>query len=69
MDAILTPEEKAFIDSQSLQELLHRWRFSPLSGTEPLFQGDTGDYYKKVMFDKRDADPDAWTAASKRIGW
>lgn len=59
--------DKAWIDNATLSSLLHRWRFAPLG--DPMFQGATGEYYSKVMFGKRDADPAAWTAASKSVGW
>jgi len=59
---------KKWIDDSSYETLLDRWRFSP-SG-DPIFQGEMGDYYKKVMFEKRDALPPGEAAnCSKRIGW
>ena len=61
----MTLEQKAWIDGASYAELLKRWRFAP-SGDE-MFQGDTGEYYKRVMFAKRDA-CDA-VAVSKAVGW
>jgi len=65
----MTDAEKAEIDGQSYEQLLHRWRFAPL-GAE-LFQGEKGDYYySKVMFAKRDALPHKdQVAASKIVGW
>lgn len=63
----MTEEQKAWIDNASLFQLLRRWRFSD-SG-DPIFQGEIGEYYSKVMFAKRDADPAAWTATSKQVGW
>lgn len=39
-------------------------------GVDPFFQGDTDDYYAKVMKEKRDAlPPGEAVACSKRIGW
>lgn len=65
----MTKEQKEWIDNASLEDLLHKWRFTPLSANEPMFQGECGEYYKKVMFGKRDKNPEEWTRASKRIGW
>ena len=61
----MTPEEKTWIDNASLYDLLYRWRFAP-AGT---FVGDVGIYHAKVMFAKRDADPEEWTRVSKDVGW
>lgn len=64
----LTPEIKDRIDKMDYVAMLRAWRFSP-SG-DPLFQGEVGDYFKKVMLEKRDALPSgAHPAASKLIGW
>ena len=64
----LTPEVKDKIDQMDYVSMLRAWRFSP-SG-DILFQGAQGDYFKKVMIEKRDAfGPGEHTAASKFIGW
>lgn len=64
----LTPELKEQIDRMDYISMLRSWRFSP-SG-DPLLQGEVGDYFKKVMIEKRDAlGPGEHTAASKLIGW
>jgi hypothetical protein len=62
-----TEEMKAWIDGASLYELLRKWRFAKIG--DPFFQGEVGAYFSNVMFGKRDADPEAWTAASKAVGW
>lgn len=63
-----TEELKKQIDDMSYMELLRRWRFAP-SG-DSMFQGEVGDYYYKVMTEKRDAvGPEEHTATSKAIGW
>jgi len=63
----MTDEQKAWIDAASYQELLQRWRNAPVGA--PMFQGDTGDYYAKVMAEKKaKVGPDAAVAASKAIG-
>jgi len=64
----MTPDQKKWIDSASYEDLLRHWRNAP-SG-DPLFMDDTGDYYSKVMKEKRKQAGDAaHTAASKAIGW
>ena len=63
----MTTKQKSWIDNASLVELLRKWRHSPAGGE--MFQGETGEYYSKRMFGLRDADPAAWVAASKEVGW
>lgn len=63
----MTPEQKQWIDEADYESLLRLWRNAPTG--EPLFQGDTGQYYRTVMAKKRDADAGAAVAASKHIGW
>ena len=58
---------KNWIDNASYQQLLSKWRFSP-SG-DPFFEGEIGEYYSKVMAERKAADPGAAVAASKAIGW
>ena len=48
----MTNEQKKWIDNASYEELLERWRFAPVGVSNPLFQGDTGDYYSAVMKEK-----------------
>ena len=58
----------AWINTASLEELLRKWRFHPPGST--LFCGRVGAHYAKTMASRRDeAGPEAWTAASKRVGW
>ncbi len=63
----IRPDIKARIDAMTYEEMLRRNRFAP-SG-DPLFQGDVGKYFIKVMREKRAEDPGGAVAASKRIGW
>ncbi|KKL19441.1 hypothetical protein LCGC14_2465420 [marine sediment metagenome] len=68
----LTQEEvknmKAQIDSEDYESLLRRWRHAPVGS--PYFQGELGDYYAKVMEEKRRATPAGEQfRASKSIGW
>lgn len=64
-----TPEElemRRWIDRSDIQQLLSKWRFAK-SG-DPFFIGKVGAHFSEVMGKKRDADPEAYTAASKMIG-
>ena len=49
----MTAEQKKWIDSADYESLLRLWRRA--TAGHPMFQGDTGQYYSKVMFAKRDA--------------
>lgn len=60
-------EMKSWIDNASIHQLLSKWRNAPIG--DPFFKGEIGDYYNKVMTERRNANPVAWTAASKSIGW
>lgn len=64
----MTEAQKKWIDSSSYESLLRRWRNAP--GGDSFFQGETGEYYAKVMEAKR-AEVGGATAvrASKNIGW
>ena len=58
---------KNWIDSNSYETLLNKWRFAP-DGDEFL-QGEIGEYYSKVMFEKCDAlSDDERVKVSKRVG-
>jgi hypothetical protein len=63
----MTPEDKKWIDEASLYQLLDAWRNHPAGSS--LFQGDTGEYYAKVMTQKRSENGKEWVNASKTIGW
>jgi len=61
-------QRKKWIDNATYEELLSRWRFSPAGSA--WFQGEIGDYYQKVMKEKRKEVGDAGhVQASKKIGW
>lgn len=61
-------EMRAWIDNASYEQLLYKWRMA-LSG-DPFFMGDIGDYYSKVMSEKKNALSHAdQVATSKSIGW
>jgi hypothetical protein len=59
---------KAEIDNMSYYDLLKRWRHSPSS--DPIFQGESGKYYSKVMAEKEaELKPGEKAKISKSIGW
>jgi len=58
----MTPEQKEKIDSMSQYEMAYLWRFAQVG--EPLFQGDTGEYFTKVFQEKGGMTP----AISKSLG-
>ena len=61
-------EHKKWIDNASYEELLRKWRLAP-SG-EPMFQGQSGEYFSAVMRKRRKEIGDAaHVRASKNIGW
>ena len=61
----MTDEQKRWIDNASLHQLLDKWRFAPVG--EPMFQGEVGEYFSKVIAEKWSADPSGWTRASKTL--
>jgi len=64
----MTESQKKWIDDASYEDLLRKWRFAP-SG-DLFFQGDTGEYYSKVMKEKQSKlEPGEASSASKNIGW
>jgi hypothetical protein len=63
----LTPELKEEIDGKSYRQLLAKWRFAPVG--DPMFQGESGDYWGKRMAELKSADPNEAVAASKSLGW
>src|ERR1017187_5649081 len=64
----MTAEDKKWIDEATYEQLLSRWRNGPFG--DSMFQGETGEYYSKVMKERR-AQPggnDEHVRASKNIG-
>lgn len=59
---------KEKIDSMDYKAMLRAWRFAPPG--EPMFQGETGEYFVEVMGRRRQeiGDEEA-VRISKRIGW
>ena len=62
-----TTKMKAWIDAQSYETLLRKWRQAP-SG-DRHFQGAMGEYYSAALARKRAEERDGGVGASKRIGW
>jgi len=60
----MTENEKQRIDDMTQEEMARLWRFAPVG--HPLFQGDTGDYFKGVFFGKKGG---FTPAISKNLGW
>jgi len=61
---VLTEEVKAHIDRMSHVEMCREWRFAPIGS--PLFQGESGEYFQKRLFDELGG---FTPAISKAIGW
>ena len=59
----MTDQEKTIIDNMTQEELCQRWRFASVG--DPLFQGDTGVYFSKVLKEKGGFTSEI----SKRLGW
>jgi len=63
-----TEDMKRWIDEAEYEQLLRRWRNSP--GGDPIFQGEIGQYYSRVMATKRaEVGDEGAFMASKKIGW
>jgi len=64
----MTDEQKKWIDNASYTALLRRWRFAP--SEDGIFQGETGQYYCKVIAKRKaEVGQAAHVKASKSIGW
>ena len=64
----MTEQEKEWIDNATIIQLLETWRFSPIGNL--YFQDkERADYFRKVMTEKRNANPSGWVNASKILGW
>ena len=61
----MNEQVKNWIDNASYEQLLSKWRFASIG--DPMFQGQTGEYYSKVMFEKKKQSDHV--QASKNIGW
>jgi len=64
----MTPEQKKWIDHATYYSLLSRWRYSKIG--DPIFQGEAGEYFAKVMEAKRiEIGSEKSIQVSKAIGW
>ena len=61
----MTDTVKNFIDGLTYKEMLKLWRFSPTGSA--LFQGETGEYFSKIMKEKKEKVNAS--AISKEVGW
>ena len=59
----MTDDEKKQIDEMTQYEMCRLWRFAKTG--HRLLQGDTGDYFAKVLKEKGGFTPEI----SKEIGW
>lgn len=61
-------EMKQWIDNATYVELLGKWR--SLAIGNPFFQGEVGEYFAKIMREKREClSHNEQVSASKLIGW
>ncbi len=64
----MKPEDRAWIDAAGYEDLLRKWRFHAIG--HPLFMGDTGRYYSKILGQRRiEVGTIEAAAISKRIGF
>jgi zona occludens toxin (predicted ATPase) len=56
-----------WIDTAPYYDLLCKWRFAKPG--DPFFVGEVGQYYSKVISEKRNQNPEEHVAASKHMGW
>ena len=60
--------KKKWVDGSSYEELLTSWRMASVGDLR--FQGEDGDYYAKVMAEKKEAlEPGEAVRISKEVGW
>lgn len=63
----LTSENKKYIDGLSYESLLSHNRFAPIG--DKWFQGETGDYWLKRMYELKNSGIVDHVGISKKIGW
>ena len=61
----LTKELKEKIDNMSYESMLRQWRFTIFS--TPIFQEESGDYFLKIMLEKKKSVD--YVQISKNVGW
>ena len=65
---MIDDKTKREIDSMTYEKMLRLWRFAPLG--DPMFQGETGQYFSEVMKEKKSKLTDCeHVRVSKLIGW
>lgn len=62
---VLTDEVKAYISTLSYKDMLKRWRFGAIG--DPIFQGESGNFWVQQMEIKRNFVDHA--GISKELGW
>lgn len=64
----ISDEDKRWIDDASYMAMLKKNRFAPVG--DPIFLGKTGEYFFKVMYEKKALlKPGEQADISKLIGW
>lgn len=64
----MTESQKQSIDNMDYESMLSLWRNAAVG--HPIFQGKVGQYYSKVMAEKRaKIGNEEHVRASKSIGW
>lgn len=63
----LDPKVYAEINGMSIYEMLRRNRFAPMG--DEIFMGESGTYFLQRMCELRDANPAAYSRASRDLGW
>jgi len=58
---------KHWIDNASPEALLRRWRFGV--STDPIVQGEVGEYFSKAFAKMRRELGSKFPALSKKVGW
>jgi len=65
---MIATKTKKNIDSMTYESMLRLWRHAPPA--HPYFIGGVGDYFSKVMGDKKEKlGQEGAVKASKNIGW
>ena len=64
----MNEETREWIDKADYEQLMYKWRFAPVG--DPIFQGETGRYFRRRMNQARAAIGQAeHVRISKKLGW
>jgi len=63
----MNEQDKLWIDNASYEDLLRIWRYAPLGDGGYMLQGETGEYFSKVMLAKKMSCDHV--QASKNVDW